>query len=42
MKLNCHVVGFDIDCHLGHYNCVMNIFMTSTPVVLIDFFIKNV
>jgi len=28
IKLNCHVVGFDI-------GCVMNIFVTSTTVVLI-------
>jgi len=40
MKLNCHVVGFDIGCHEAIIT-VMNIFRISTTVVLIEFVIKK-
>jgi len=41
MKLNCHVVGFDIGCHEAIITVSWIFFVTSTTVVLIEFIIKK-
>jgi len=41
MKLNCHVVGFDIGCHLAIITVSWIFFLTSSTVVLIEFVIKK-
>jgi len=41
MKLNCHVVGFDIGCHEALITVSWIFFVTSTTVVHIEFDIKK-
>jgi len=41
MKLNCHVVGFDIGCHKAIITVSWIFFMNSTTVIIIEFVIKE-